>query len=54
MADEKQERAEGVSRMLTGEDAPEDTNVESLTRPPSVVSSSRTVLKVAGAERSKA
>jgi hypothetical protein len=33
MADEKTERAEGVSRMLTGEDAPEDTNSESLTGP---------------------
>jgi hypothetical protein len=28
MADEKQERAEGVSRQLTGQDAPEDTNRE--------------------------
>jgi hypothetical protein len=33
MADEKQERAEGVSRQLTGEDAPEDTNNESLVGP---------------------
>jgi len=33
MADEKQERADGVSRMLSGEDAPEDTNNESLTGP---------------------
>jgi hypothetical protein len=31
--DEKQERAEGVSRQLTGQDAPEDTNSESLTGP---------------------
>jgi hypothetical protein len=33
MADEKQERAEGVARQLSGEDAPQDTNPESLTGP---------------------
>ena len=31
--DEKEERAAGVSRMLTGEDAPSDTNTESLVGP---------------------
>ena len=30
---EKEERAEGVSRMLSGEDAPEDTNRESQVGP---------------------
>ncbi len=33
MADEKQDRADGVSRMLSGDEAPEDTNPESLTGP---------------------
>ncbi len=32
-ADEKQERAEGVSRMLTGEDAPQDTDRQSQVGP---------------------
>ena len=32
-ADEQKERAEGVSRMLKGEAAPEDTNPESLVGP---------------------
>jgi len=31
--DEKSDRAEGVSRMLTGKDAPEDTNRESQVGP---------------------
>lgn len=33
MADEKQERADGVTRQLTGQDAPSDTNRESQVGP---------------------